>query len=496
MDYDVIVAGAGIGGLSAAVRLQACGFRTLLVDRNERAGGKMNLVESSGYRFDTGPSLVTMPEVFDELFEAAGMSFRDELEVVRLEPYCRYFFDDGSMLETSDSMEATSRTLMRIAPRDTEAFFAFLSKAAMWYRMSAEAVIYGPPLDWKNMAKSDLDPVAFFRARPFQRLDSFIRATFRDERIRRIARLITLYTGCAPDRTPAIFSLIPFLEFGLGRWYVKGGLYGIAQALADRFVALGGTWRPSTPIASIEFKGGRATCAVTSAGERFTAGTFVVNGDVATASRTFLASAPGAATMSRRLAALRPSTSAFVLMLGTRADLGGLVHHNIYFSADEREEWREVFGEGVPPSDPTVYVNHPSFTDPSIAPAGASALFAMVNVPPSDPARWDWSRRADEYEERVIVALEKRLPGLRAGTDVTFRRTPLDFAEFTYADRGSLYGKAPDSLAAMTKRPRNTEPGFPGVYFVGGTTHPGAGIPLAALSGKLVAQQILGRTED
>lgn len=491
MDYDVIVAGAGIGGLSAAVRLQACGFRTLLLDRNERAGGKLNLIESSSYRFDTGPSLVTMPEVFDELFAAAGMSFRERLEVVRLEPYCRYFFNDGSMLETSDSMEATSRTLMRIAPRDTEAFFAFLAKAAMWYRMSAESVIYGPPLDWRNMAKSDLDPVAFFRARPFQRLDSFIRATFRDERIRRIARLIALYTGCAPDRAPAIFSLIPFLEFGLGRWYVKGGLYGIAQALVERYVASGGTWRPSTPVAEIRFENGRAARAITAAGESLTARTFIVNGDVATASRTFLASAPGAARMNRRLAALRPSTSAFVLMLGTRADVRGLVHHNIFFSADERKEWREIFTEGVPPSDPTVYLNHPSFTDPAIAPPGGSALFAMVNVPASDPARWDWSRRSDEYQERVLDTLEKRLPDLRSTTDVSFRRTPLDFAERTYADRGSLYGKAPDSLAAMTKRPRNTEPGFDGVYFVGGTTHPGAGIPLAALSGKLVAQQIL-----
>lgn len=485
MTADIVIIGAGIGGLAAALRLQAAGLRTILVDRNERAGGKLNMEEAGGYRFDTGPSLVTMPEVFEELFAAGGMSFREELEVVRLDPYCRYFFDDGTMLETSDSMEAMSRTLLRIAPRDAEAFFGFLSRAAMWYRMSAESVIYGPPLDWKNMAQSDLDPIAFFRARPFQRLDAFIRATFHDERIRRIARLIALYTGCAPDRAPAIFSLIPFLEFGLGRWYVQGGLYAIAAKLLARYIHLGGIHRPATPIVSVDFENGRAVRAHSEAGETFAAKAFVVNGDVATASRTFLAHAPGAKKMHRRLEKLRPSTSAFVLMIGARADVAGLVHHNILFSADEAREWDDVFNEGLPPREPTIYLNNPSHTDPSLAPSGGAALFAMVNVPVMS-AHWNWSERADEYQQRVLDRLR-----LRGTIDVVLRRTPEDFALRTYADRGSLYGKAPDSLAAMTRRPRNVEPGFDGIYFAGGTTHPGAGIPLAALSGKLVSARIL-----
>src|SRR5687767_8159511 len=152
---NVVIAGAGIGGLATAVRLQSAGISTILLDRNARAGGKLNLIEEAGYRFDTGPSLVTMPEVFEELFSTVGMSLHDELKLVRLDPYCRYFFEDGTMLETSDSMEKMSRALLHLSPLDVEAFFNFLGKAAAWYRMSVDAVIYGPPLDWRTLPQSE-----------------------------------------------------------------------------------------------------------------------------------------------------------------------------------------------------------------------------------------------------------------------------------------------------------------------------------------------------
>jgi len=495
MDENVVIAGAGVGGIATAIRLQKHGIPTVLVDRNPRAGGKLNIIEEGGYRFDTGPSLLTLPEVFEELFEEADLDMRKELEIVPLDPYCRYFFDDGTMFETSDSMSRMSRTLLESAPEDVDAFFSFLAKAARWYRMSAEPVLFGPPLDWRNMANSGFDPIPFFRMRPFEQLDKFLRRTFRDERIRRICRLISLYTGCAPDRTPAIFGLIPFLEFGLGRWYVQGGLYGIADRLIRRYVERGGTYLPNCSVTRIEFERGRAVRAELDDGQVLEAKHFVVNGDVATASRTFLNEAPGAARLHKRLEKLRPSTSAFVLCLGARADTSALVHHNILFSRDEATEWKEIFSAGVAPSDPTIYLNNPSYTDPSLAPAGGSALFAMVNVPAADATKWDWRSRSSEYQEKVLSTLEARgMPGLRKQIDVLHVRSPLDFAERTFADRGSLYGKAPDSLGAMMSRPKNIEKGFDGVFFVGGTTHPGAGIPLAALSGKLVAQEIVKRS--
>jgi phytoene desaturase len=481
----VVIAGAGMGGLAAAIRLQSAGIATILLDRNARAGGKLNLIEDAGYRFDTGPSLVTMPEVFEELFATAGMSLHDELDLVRLDPYCRYFFDDGTMLETSDSMEKMSRALLQLSPLDVEAFFNFLGKAASWYRMSVDAVIYGPPLDWRTLPQSEFAPMEFFRARPFQKLDSMITKMFRDERIRRIARLIALYTGCAPNRAPAIFSLIPFLEFGLGRWYVQGGLYEIARKLLERYKAIGGDYRPSSTVTAIDFEGGRARRARVSDGSVVEGDAFVVNADVAVAAQTILSGAPGAKRLSKRLSSLRSSTSAFVLMIGARLPASEIIHHNISFSADEQAEWDEVFEQGRPPSDPTVYLNNPSYTDPSLAPSGSAALFAMVNVPAR--TEWDW----DEYQSLVISTLERRLRPSWS-IDVVHRRTPQDFADLTFAENGSLYGKAPDSLGAMMKRPKNVEPGFDGVYFVGGTTHPGAGIPLAALSGKLVANLISG----
>lgn len=488
----MVIAGAGVGGLATAIRLQAAGVATILVDRNDRPGGKLNLIEDRGYRFDTGPSLVTLPEVFDELFAVAGLEFRKECELVFLDPYCRYFFDDGTMFETSDSMHRMSATLLDAAPGDVDAFFSFLAKAARWYRMSAEAVLFGPPLDWRNLAKSKFDPIPFFSMRPFEPLDRLLQRTFRDERIRRICRLIALYTGCAPDRAPAIFGLIPFLEFGLGRWYVQGGLYAIAERLIRAYVDRGGRFLPSTRVTQVDFENGRARRVHLDSGETIDCAHVVSNADVATACRTFLSAAPGSRRMHSRLEKLRPSTSAFVLYIGAKLEMEKFIHHNIIFSPDESAEWKEVFGRGIPPAEPTIYLNHPAHTDPSLSPAGGSALFVMVNVPASDESIWSWSENADRYQDLVIDALERRgLPGLRASIETIHRRTPLDFAASTYADRGSLYGKAPDSLGAMMKRPRNVERGFDGVSFVGGTTHPGAGIPLAALSGKLVAEQLI-----
>jgi phytoene desaturase len=380
---------------------------------------------------------------------------------------------------------------LRLAPDDADAFFAFMARAAKWYRMSAESVIYGPPLDWKGMKGSKFDPISFFRMRPFESLERFIDRTFRDERIRRVARLIALYTGCSPHRAPAIFSLIAFLEFGLGRWYIDGGLYRIVELLVARYRELGGEYRPSTTIERVEFEGGRGRAAITDRGDSIEGDAFIVNADVALAAKTFLRDAPGASRLSARLGNLRRSTSAFVLMIGTRADCTRLIHHNLLFSTDEWREWKEVFEAGVPPSEPTIYLNNPSYTDRGLAPAGGSALFAMVNVPADDRMKWEWTERANEYQELVLRRIETLVPALRGNIDVIRRRTPPEFRQRTFADRGSIYGRAPDSLRAMMMRPRNEEKGFEGIYFAGGTTHPGAGIPLAALSGKLVARRLL-----
>ncbi len=487
----IVVAGAGVAGLVSANLLQSRGFHVTLVDRNPLPGGKLNLVEDGGFRFDTGPSLLTMPDVFRRLFGELNMDFDDELRPVRLDPYCRYRFPDGIVFDTSDSLEQMSRTLLEHAPGDLDSFFSFLARAAAWYQMSVETVIEGPPLDWRRMRTMKLDPVRFFRMRPFESLDRYLARTFDDERIRRLCRLISLYTGCAPDRTPAIFTLIPFLEFGLGRWYIPGGLYRIAEVLHRRFESLGGKFLPDTEIRAIDFENGRAARAHTQRGDVLEADHFVVNADVGLAARTFLSSAPGAPSLTRRLSRLRPSTSAFVLLIGTSAPVGELVHHNILFSDDEAAEWKSIFRNHVPAGDPTIYLNNPSYTDPNLAPAGKSALFAMVNVPPDDPGKWSWEKNRESYRETVLRTIERRaVPGLRDRIEVLHERTPLDFRERTWADRGSLYGLAPDSMFAMMRRPVNREKGFEGVTFAGGTTHPGAGIPLAALSGRLAADLI------
>jgi phytoene desaturase len=486
----VAVVGAGVGGLATAVRLAAAGCQVTVCEQDAQPGGKMNRVEAAGFRFDTGPSLITMPGVFAELFRAAGRRMDDYLRLQPLDPLCRYWFADGARLETSSDLARMVPALARLAPGDVGGFLAFLAHSRRLYERAARPFLFGErPRPADLLARRGLDTL---RIDALATVDGVVRRFFRDPRLIQLFDRYATYNGSSPYRAPGTLCLIPFVEFGGGGWYIPGGLYTLVESLVALCGELGVDLRLGTRVARVEIAvtGGRprATGLRLADGSVVPADTVIVNADPLWAREALFA--PRQRGLGGR--AGRPqddlSCSGFVLLLGTDCRWPQLAHHNIFFSADYPAEFRAIFEERRPAPDPTIYVSYTSASDPTQAPPGHGNLFVLVNAPPEpDPALWD--RWAGPVAARILDGLERGgLPGLRR--HIVYRQmiTPADFARRFNAYGGALYGYASHSKGAAFARPANRAPGVRGLFFVGGSAHPGGGVPLALLGARLVAR--------
>lgn len=487
MTHDVIVIGAGIGGLSAAIRLAAAGRRVLVLEQNAQVGGKMGEVRAAGFRWDTGPSVITMRTVFEDLFRAAGRRLEDYLSLVPVEPLTRYFYPDGVVLDATRDLQRMADQIGRIEPRDVEGYLAYLAYAARLYRITGPAFIFGDPVSPRMLLRvpvGDWPQVDGWRS-----MDAAIRGFVRSPHLRQLLGRFATYVGASPYRAPATLNVIAHVELTGGVWYPHGGVYAIARALERLARELGVEIRTGCRADRIDVRGGRAM-GVVAAGAALPAQAVLANVDVATVYEELLPPGAVLAGRARALASAEPSVSGFILLLGVRGEHPQLAHHNIFFCRDYRREFDDLFVRGAPPDDPTVYVAITSKRDPDHAPPGCENWFVLVNAPPLGPA-WDWTARTAEYREHVLAALAAR--GLDVRDRLVYERvfTPLDLERLTGARRGALYGASSNSPLAAFRRPANRAPHIDGLYFAGGTAHPGGGVPMVALSGAAAARRIL-----
>jgi phytoene desaturase len=490
MNYDVIVVGAGLGGLATAVRLAAAGRAVLLLEKNERVGGKLNSVAEQGFCFDTGPSLLTMPWVLRELWQAAGANLDDDLELVRIDPTCRYTFPDGTVFNAYQGLPELAQEIARLSPRDLPRFWQFLAYAGRIYEATAESFLLRP-LDGglRDMFNPGLMRDSW-KLDPFRTVDGAARAFFHSPHLRQIMNRYATYNGSSPYRAPATFNVIPYIEFVEGGWYLRGGMYRLAEALLALAHKLGVTVRTETTVRRVLFDGRVARGVELEGGEQIATRSVVVNADVLYAYRELLGDAPVAVRAAARLDRLEPSCSGFIVLLGVRGAYEQLAHHNIFFSADYQREFQAIFDKGVPAPDPTVYVCASSVSDPAHAPPGHMNLFVLVNAPAT--GRVAWAREGAAYRDLVVRKLERAgLTGLNERIVWEQIITPADLATRYNAHRGAIYGLASNQMLAAFLRPPIRPRGLRGLYFVGGSTHPGGGIPLVLLSGKAVAERIL-----
>ena len=503
-----VVIGGGLGGLATALRLAAGGWEVEVCEGGPRLGGKMNTFEREGFRFDTGPSLITMPWVFEELFAAAGSRLSEHVKLAPVHALADYAFDDGTRFGYTSRLPEWLSTVRRLEPRDCDGFLRFMRLGARLFALSRETFLRRPPL-----APPDLRSLKALRHLPLGRAwgnyHATVAAHFRSPHLRQMFDRYPTYVGSSPYASPATLSVIPYIEFAHGGWHVEGGLYRLVESMAALARTLGVRLHTGARVAAIERDGRRVRGVRLASGERLAANVVVMNGDAATTEALLDGGAVngnngsgvsgegsgvngGDGGREARRAKER-SLSGFVMLLGLRRRLEGLAHHTVYFSSDYRAEFSQLFDERRFPDDPTVYVCAPSRTDPGLAPAGGETLFVMANAP-ADGDVWD-ERRVASARERVFARLSKGgFPDL--GTDVVVSDvwTPGRFAGAYLSPGGSIYGTHSHGWRRAFLRPPNRHPRVGGLYQVGGSSHPGGGTPTVLLSARITSE-LIGRYE-
>ena len=486
----VAVIGAGIGGLSAAVRLAAAGRTVDVYERREEPGGKAGNEALAGFRFDTGPSLLTMPWVFERLFEAGGVRMEDRLDLRPLEMICRYFWRDGSRFDAPSGPERFARAASQVFGEPADHTRRYFERARRIYEITAHLFLEKSLHEWSTVFSD-----GFFRSlAQVWRIDSMRTlheanaATFDDPRLVQLFDRYATYNGSSPFLTPATLAIIPDVEYRGGGYALGGGIFSLPRALESLARELGVQFHYGTPVTRIlAADGDRRIRGVEAGGERMDYEVVVSNVDVSVTYPELLRDAE--APPYRRYRGLEPSSSGFVFYWGMGESFPELELHNIFFSDDYRGEFETIFADGEIPSDPTVYVNITSKISAGDAPAGGENWFVLLNVPPDRGQ--DWQRIGDELRGAVLGRLSAELGrDVSAAIAVEDRMSPADIEERTASPGGSLYGIASNTRFAAFRRHANRSRRYPGLYFAGGSAHPGGGMPLVALSGSIAAELI------
>lgn len=475
----VVVIGGGLGGMAAAIRCAVAGYDTTLIEARNALGGKLNIVRDNGFVWDIGPSLLTMPWVLDDLLRATGSSLADELDVIPLPSACRYLWQDGTRFDAYASLPALQASIAAIHPRDVGNFMRFMAYAQRLWDVCADTFLYAPFDGWRSLLTPRLlrDAWALDGMRT---MAAAVAQAFESPHMQQVMNRFATYNGSSPYRTPATFNLIAWAEFGLGAFYVRGGLYRIAEVLTATAQRVGVTIRLNTRATRITHHNRRVTAVHLSDGDVIETTRVISNVDP---QMTLAQLVDGGQARAQQLARRELATSGLVVLWGLDTQYAQLDHHTICFSPDYRAEFADT-DAGRLHATPTIYLNHTIAYDPDHAPAGGQNVFALINVPPLQQSRIDWHTQAHPYVDQLAARLESfGLTDFRTHIRVQHIITPHDLAHMYNAPAGSIYGLASNTMTSAFMRPTQRDPRVQGLIYCGGGTHPGGGIPLALLSG-------------
>jgi diapolycopene oxygenase len=492
-DDRVVIVGGGLGGLAAACTLAARGYAVTLCDKNAWVGGKAAVLAENGFRFDMGPTILTIPRVLKRIYAEAGREVESALDLVPLDPQWRSFFSDGSTLDLHSDIGRMRQTLDDYAPGTGagEGYGRFMALSRRLHRISDEFFFWRSVGGMRDM----FDPrrgvsLSFMREvlgmRPGHSVAGTVRSFVRDERAAQMLDHFTQYVGSAPDASPAVLCGIAHMQANDGVWYPRGGTGAVPRALASLAVDLGVDIRTRTPVRQIVVRDGRVRGVETADGETIAAAVVISNSDSVRTHRELLDEGPRRRFLGRRR--YEPACSGVVLYLGLDRRYEQLIHHNFVFSDDPHEEFETIYRRGEPAEDPTCYVCAPAITEPAVAIPGGEALYVLVHTPYLRPHH-DWSRMLPEYRRTIIRKLE-RTAGLRdLERHIVFERalTPQDIHDRYHVLDGAIYGLASHGRFLGAFKPANRSPDIEGLYLAGGSAHPGPGMPMVLMSGWIAA---------
>lgn len=494
----VVVIGAGAGGLAAAARLAVKGHSVTVVEQADQVGGKLRTYRRDGFAFDTGPSLFTLPAVYRDLFLKTGGTFEDAVDLQPLDPAFHYRFADGSTVvmpgvDPARCAAALGASLAGTAEADWRALMQ--RGGAMW-QITREPFLQSPLDGLKSVLSLARNPQDIRTVAPFTSLRALGKEYLKDPRLITLLDRYATYTGSDPRLAPAVLATVPYVEQTFGAWHLGGGLGTLADALGARCLDRGVTIRLNTSVTAITLTDGRANGVTLEDGSTLPADIVVANADAGQVYGHLLAGEPRAARLAKDLAKSPASLAGFVVLLAVRGRTRGLEHHNVWFPEKYDEEFDDIFGRRPRPvRDPTIYACVPD--DPLMRPdADHESWFILVNAPRHGDGSGrtvDWSAPgvAAAYADHVLAVLASR--GVDLSGRILWRevRTPADYEREVRAPGGSIYGTSSNGSRAAFQRPANASP-IAGLYLVGGSAHPGGGLPLVGMSAEIVAT-LIGR---
>ncbi|MCF3146821.1 phytoene desaturase family protein [Streptomyces platensis] len=481
----VVVVGAGLSGLAAALHLLGAGRRVTVVERAVLPGGRAGRIESRGYHFDTGPTVLTMPDLIDEAFAAVGERLTDRMELRALHPAYRARFADGSELDVHTDAEAMTAEVERFAgPRAADGYHRLRHWLQQLYDVQRHRFIdtnFDSPL---QLMHPDLARLAALGG--FGRLDGRIGRFLPDERLRRVFSFQALYAGVPPARALAAYAVIAYMDTVAGVYFPRGGMYALPRAMADAAADAGAAFRYGHPVTRLERTGDRITAVVT-AHERIPCDAVVLTPDLPVVHR-LLGRRP------RRPVRLRHAPSAVILHAGTDRTWPRLAHHTLSFGAAWERTFDELTRTGRLMSDPSLLLTRPTTTDPQLAPPGRHVHYILAPCPNTDtgPGAGEWHDLAPRYRDSLLAVLERRgLTGIDAAIEEYRMVTPADWTAQGLA-AGTPFSAAHTFAQTGPFRPRNLVRGTANAVLAGCGTTPGVGVPTVLISGKLAAARITG----
>ncbi|MCT2398049.1 phytoene desaturase [Novosphingobium mangrovi (ex Huang et al. 2023)] len=483
------VIGAGFGGLALAIRLQSAGVPTTLVEARDKVGGRAYVWEREGFTFDAGPTVVTDPDALRELWALSGNDMADDVELMPVMPFYRLNWTNGTVFDYSNDEPALRREIARIAPHDLAGYEDFVRYSAGVWQEGYVKLGHEAFLTFTSMLKA---APALARYQAWRSVYSMVSSFVKDERLREALSFHTLLVGGNPMTTSAIYALIHKLEKDGGVWWTKGGTNKLARGMANLFERLGGELRLGDKVTRIHTLGDHVTEVETESGwkQRFAA--IASNGDLMHTYGDLLGDNARGREVAHKLAHKRFSPSLFVVHFGLEGTWPGIPHHTILFGPRYKGLLDDIFEHGVLPRDFSIYLHHPTVTDPSMAPPGKSTFYALVPVAHMGKLPIDWDEVGPELERRVLAEVERRLiPDIADRIVTKFHYAPPDFEADLGAYKGNAFSLEPLLTQSAWLRAHNRDDKLKNLYLVGAGTHPGAGIPGVVGSAKATAKLML-----